>query len=223
MRDSKKKIIILFVIIMTLLITLIPAGQVKAALQSNPNTHEKKVDIPEDWIKNIRMMEKAGQAMGLDETLKEDLTPTTSNGIDVHMIKSTEYGAIAILSASGYGNPKNWNDSSALKTTTGNKTGVYFTEDFEDVAGGQENVVFVEANSRYYDSYRPEISFSKAGDALGTASTPNPGCAYWHGGEVSFLNYGVYFVRKNFSYLSYNNNGWVNRYSRGVAVCGEGF
>lgn len=38
--------------------------------------------------------------MGLDETFNADLTSKESNNIDVHMMRSTEYGAIAILSAS---------------------------------------------------------------------------------------------------------------------------
>ena len=57
-------------------------------------------------------------------------------------MRSTEYGAIAILSASGYGNPQTLQNS-AVKTTTGNKTGVYFTgNNWEWVAGGVNGSIF---------------------------------------------------------------------------------
>ena len=48
----------------------------------------------------------------------------TSNNpnLDIHMEKNTEYGAMAILSASAYGNQNVIGDG---ETTTGNKSGVY--------------------------------------------------------------------------------------------------
>ena len=103
------------------------------------------------------------------------------------MMRSTEYGAIAILSASGYGNPKTLQNSS-IKTTTGNKTGVYFiVGDFEElVAGGLENYIFKGINTRYYDTYTGSQSSARKGDALGTASTTNPGCSKWHSNNVMY-------------------------------------
>ena len=71
---------------------------------------------------NVRKMEELGGTMGLSETLNDNLTSSsTSNNIDVHMEKNTEYGALAILSASSYGNPNKVEDGN---TTTGNVTGV---------------------------------------------------------------------------------------------------
>ena len=47
------------------------------------------------------------------------------------MMLPTEYGAVAILSASGYGNSGKLRDETNVqkRTTTGNSTGVYFTGD----------------------------------------------------------------------------------------------
>ena len=102
---EKTKVKLLALAIMLVTMTLMPVGQVKAALQANPNTQYKKKDSATNWISNFRKMETAGGAMGLKETLNTDLTSSSgSNGIDVHMMRTTEYGAIAILSASGYGN-----------------------------------------------------------------------------------------------------------------------
>ena len=130
---------------------VLPTGQVKAALQSNPNTQYKTVYNPTTWMTQIRQIETSGNAMGLSETLDTTslIATSESNGIDVHMMKSTEYGAIAILSASGYGNPQTL-QSSSVKTTTGNKTGIYFSgSNWEWVAGGLSRSIFSGVNARY--------------------------------------------------------------------------
>ena len=120
MREKTKLKLILLVVVLAAMV-LLPVGNVKASLQANLNTQYTKSDVLKSWMVNIRYMEKSGEAMGLSETFNPDYTSTSSNGIDVHMMKSTEYGAIAILSASGYENPKKLQES-AIKTTTGNKT-----------------------------------------------------------------------------------------------------
>ena len=218
---------------------LMPFGNVKAALQANPNTHYKKRDTPMSWMPQIRNMEKNGEAMGLNETLNSDLTASSaSNGIDVHMMRSTEYGAIAILSASGYGNSTTLQNSS-IKTTTGNKTGVYFNgTDWEYVAGGYTWNIFPGVNSKYYDAYNTtNNSSAKVGDALGSNSTTNPGCARWHSATRSYWvessnGSGRYFGRGlgglfSFSYENNNDSNRTNypgpsEYGRGVAVVGAG-
>lgn len=214
-------------IVVILFVMIILVGESKASLQANPNTHYKGSDVLNNWFYRIRNMEKAGEAMGLNETLNEDLTPSSdSNKIDVHLMRSTEYGAIAILSASGYGNPQTLQEST-IKTTTGNKTGIYLGENFEWVAAGNDGESAVDG--RYYDIYTLDNKSARVGDALGNDTTPNPGCAGWHGGSSSWGTL-VSFVRGNgvFSYYhgySYNSNyGWYisPTFARGVAVCGEG-
>ena len=227
MREKTKLKLILLVVVLAVMV-LLPVGNVNASLQANPNTHNKKVDGPTNWMSNIRSMEKSGEAMGLSETLNSDLTASSdSNGIDVHMMKSTEYGAIAILSASGYGNPQKLQNSTE-KTTTGNKTGVYFSgANWEWVAGGLQGSIFGGVNSKYYDSYTGAQESAKVGDALGTSGTTNPGCAGWHSASnTNWVNgSNPYFVRDNvglFSFNGYGSRSYGSSLARGVAVCGAG-
>ena len=205
---------------------VLPTGQVKAALQSNPNTQYKTQYNPTTWMTQIRQIETSGNAMGLSETLNSDLTSSSeSNGIDVHMMKSTEYGAIAILSASGYGNPQTL-QSSSVKTTTGNKTGIYFSgSNWEWVAGGLSGSIFSGVNSRYFDTYSGSQASARIGDALGSASTTNPGCAGWHSASYSNWVYSSYpyFVRGDGGLFSFNYFNASSSYcARGVAVVGAG-
>ena len=214
---------IIAIILMILILLIINTGKVNAALQANPNTQYKKEDTPANWMTNFRKMENAGGAMGLSETLNADLTSAESNNIDVHMMKSTEYGAIAILSASGYGNPSN---ATAITTTTGNNTGIMLnTGNWEWVAGGLSGSIFSGVNSRYVNKYTAAKTSAKIGDALGEASVTNPGCAGWH--KASYSNWVTssypYFNRGSGGIFSFNNNNAGNKYySRGVAVCGAG-
>lgn len=208
---------------------VLPTGHVKAVLQSNPNTQYKTQYDPTTWMTQIRQIEKSGNAMGLSETLNSDLTSSSeSNGIDVHMMKSTEYGAIAILSASGYGNPQTL-QSSSVKTTTGNKTGIYFSgSNWEWVAGGLSGSIFSGVNSRYFDTYSGSQASARIGDALGSASTTNPGCAGWHSASNGDWVNGSYpyFGRGGgglFSFDDVDCYGASGRYyARGVAVVGAG-
>lgn len=221
MKKTRKKY--LMILFLALSITILPMGGVKAALQANPNTHVKKTDTPTNWMSNIRKMEETNGAMGLSEGLNSDLTSKESNNIDVHMMRTTEYGAIAILSASGYGNTKTLQNSS-IKTTTGNKTGVYFTgNNWEYNAGGLQGYIFGGVNTKYYDEYTKSASSAKVGDAFE--------CVKWHSATNSNWlndeNY-PYFVRNNSGLFSFNNNfgtyggsHWKH-IARGVAVCGTG-
>lgn len=205
---------------------VLPTGHVKAALQSNPNTQYKTHYNSTTWMTQIRQIETSGNAMGLSETLNSDLTSSSeSNGIDVHMMKSTEYGAIAILSASGYGNPQTL-QSSSVKTTTGNKTGIYFSgSNWEWVAGGVSGSIFSGVNSRYFDTYSGSQASARIGDALGSASTTNPGCAGWHSASCSLWgnSSNPYFLRGDgglFGFCNYDASG--SYFARGVAVVGAG-
>lgn len=215
MKKTRKKY--LMILFLTLSMALLPMRGVKAALQANPNTYVKKTDAPTNWMSNIRKMEEVNGAMGLSESLNSDLTSKESNNIDVHMMRTTEYGAIAILSASGYGNPKTLQNSS-IKTTTGNKTGVYFTgNNWEWNAGGLQGSIFGRVNTKYYDAYTGSSSSAKVGDAFG--------CSGWHSASTSgwVNNSNPYFARDNGGLFSvdYDNNG-IKYVGRGVAVCGTG-
>lgn len=216
----KKLKLFITILIITFILLLINSINVQAALQANPNTHYKKEDQVTNWMTNFRKMEQTNGTMGLKETLNSDLTASSeSNNIDVHMMRTTEYGAIAILSASGYGNSKTLQNST-IKTTTGNKTGVYFSgENWEYNAGGQD-YIFSGVNKKYYDLYTRFADSAKVGDALGERT--NNGCQGWHEArENAWSTYNIPFMRGYggmFSFSWYNTNS----FARGVAVCGEG-
>ncbi len=225
MKSLNKKILT-FIFVVAFAI-LMPFGNVKAALQANPTTHYNSANQKKatDWMTQIRSMEKGGEAMGLNETLNSDLTASSaSNGIDVHMMRSTEYGAIAILAASGYGSSSKLNNP--MQTTTGNKTGVYFSgKNYEFVAGGLKDSIFSGVNAKYYDAYTSSNSSAKIGDALGDKTTTNPGCAYWHGAPyASWVGSShPYFCRGNgglFNFVSVDASD--TNWGRGVAVVGAG-
>lgn len=225
-----KKILkgILITILIMSAVILFNTKEVNAGLQSNPNTNNaKKTDILMNWMKNIRAIETTGGAMGFNETIDSTTLKATSdsNGIDIHMMKTTEYGAIAILSASGYGNSSN---DRALTTTTGNKTGVIINQsNWEWNAGGLEGYIFSGVSSKYYNTYTGSNTSARVGDALGSNSTSNPGCAGWHsadGSDWCGSRYGPYFGRGCggiFSFVDPRAN--YGYYGRGVAVVGQGF
>lgn len=184
----KKILLKIFIIILGIgiIAVTLSSSQVQAAIQSNPNTHYIKQYRSIYWISYFRNMEKVGEALGLSETIDGTtlLSTSESNNLDSHMIKSTEFGAIAILSASGYGNP-NILKNSTMQTTTGNETGVYITystysTNEENVAAGTLGRIFGGVDGRYYDEYTTTQDSAKVGDALGTATTVNPGCRGWH-------------------------------------------
>ena len=220
----KKTKLILTTLIIMLAIILLNTSEVHASLQANSNTHynSNNTKKPEVWMSEFRKMETSEGGMGLSETLNEDLTASSkSNNIDVHMMRSTEYGAIAVLSASGYGNNQTLQNSTT-KTTTGNKTGVYFSGgNWEFVAGGIEGYIFSEVNKKYYDTYKSgDRSSARVGDAL--SERTNNGCQGWHSAsEYSWVDSShPYFRRGNGGLFSFDN-AIAAIYSRGVAVCGN--
>ena len=220
----KKTKLILTTLIIMLAIILLNTSEVNASLQANSNTHYQKDDHATNWMTNFRKMEEQGEGMGLSETLNEDLTASSkSNNIDVHMMRSTEYGAIAILSASGYGNKQKLQNST-IKTTTGNKTGIYFSgNDWEWVAGGAEGCIFSGVNKKYYDTYKSsDRSFARVGDALGERT--NNGCQEWHSATYDNWVEGAnpFFERGNGGLFSFaHDDARYSYHARGVAVCGQ--
>ncbi len=127
-----------------------------------------------NWIKNMRQMQASGGALGLTDTINANLTSSNKN-FDVHMQKNTEYGAVALLSASAYGNSNTITDG---QTTTGNASGVVVKLNEEWVAAGRSDTSVANmknAVGRYWDNYGTgNGSNSKNGDAMAETNG-------WHG------------------------------------------
>lgn len=227
-----KKIKILLSCVVLIIIILL-GNESKAVFQSNENT-PAEFNF-EKWFTEIRDMEKLGGGMGLNETINEDLTSTVSNNIDIHMQKNTEYGAIAILSASPYGNPNIVQDK---ESTTGNKSGVYVNKiNSENTAASTpifQVTKFHSAAQRYKNVYEFSNFIPKSGDA--TIETKN-----WHNsGYIFGTHSGVSMVRGGYNHwtwayegifrvvMNYDSADALSSYysdpytSRAAIVCGQG-
>ena len=152
------------------------------------------------------------------------------------MEKNTEYGAIAILSASSYGNP---NVIGKGGTSTGNKTGIVFTH--SDSWSGLEVVAaYAEGDTnkktisqKYYNSYKYNSSTSSANPKIGDATIET---ANWHGSKYDSAliklagSYGSIARRGgdyNISSVFQINwiqagAGYVTSSARAIMICGEG-
>lgn len=162
-------------ILITILSIATFSGNVNAAvLQSTPATHSNpSKDTWENWMKNIRNMENG--AMGLSEEIDQTTLEGNNNGVDVHMTLNTEYGGMAILSLSNYGNVEANNSKTAKpESSTGNATGVYIQYNAtpsNGYAGGEmtsgilKESVNTTYGKDYYNAYGDNTSNDYIGDA----------------------------------------------------------
>ncbi len=211
--------LILIISVFTLVLTFGTTFS-KAALQANGNTPATK-DLG-TWMSSIRDMEATGGTLGLSETKNSDLTSTNSNNLDCHMEKNSEYGAMAILSASSYGKQTPVGNG---ETTTGNKSGVVINLNKEWVAAG--TVSSCAANPRYKDVYTTAQT-RKNGDALlETSGWHSSGASAWFNNDYYFGMLRAY-AGSLFSFYgsgkysnagdAYYSSSWV---SRACVVVGE--
>lgn len=221
------------IIVLSVIMMYIPTRS-KAGLQANGES--VKQDSINNWLLNVRQMESSGGTLGLTDSINQtNLTSSaeTSNNLDIHMEKNTEYGAMAILSASSYGKPDKINDG---ETTTGNKSGIYININKEWVAAGSLTALsrYVNANSRY-KNYYTDSYVAKYGDAIVETNG-------WHGSGASTWLSGLYTNERSGllraysgSIFSYYGRGYEGQYSpqydahyvkpwatRAVVVIGEG-
>ena len=218
----------------------------RATLQSNGGT--VKTNNVGTWIKAIRQMETDGGTLGLSDTVNgTNLTSSASesNNLDIHMEKNTEYGAMAILSASAYGNANKIENG---QTTTGNKSGIVININKEWVAAGtiSDDITFYNASSKY----KNDMTAGRVGEACSeTSGWHGSGASTWivsQGGQYVYLwpadKYAGLIRAYSGSIFSYYGNGynnsnvdwessarWYDAYykktyaSRAVVVVGKGF
>ena len=198
-----------------------------------PNATSLKNINVYNMFSNIRKMEIFGNIHGLKQetnatTLSNDgLISNDSNNLDTHMIKNIEWGAVAYLSHSMYGNPGNVGDS-----TTGNEYGVYNLNNGSNeyvmanmvdsngvfqVSNASTWTTSVHPNEKYYDSYsysvdsngQTSLQRGKLGDGtkeVTTDFTSNTG--RWYTGN---------------NYLMSGTNSWALRTSiYGLSDSGTG-
>lgn len=220
----------------------------KAALQANGNGNSTATI--NEWLINIRKMEATGGTLGLEAGINGNLTDSgTSNNLDIHMQKNTEYGAMAILSASAYGNQakitgvEDETNGVKYKTTTGNKSGIYITLNKEWVSAGNNdnngsnylgnNVEnFRNALEKYKNIYTKDYSVkAKIGDAVAeTVGWHGSNNSKWFQGNStsgllraysdSIFSYYGYSYYDRVIYDAHYSKGWS---SRAVIVVGKDF
>ena len=101
-----KRVINKFILILVIacIISLFPVN-VYAGLQANKGGTSLKNTTADAFFKAIRAMESEYGTLAKKSNISStDYTDSSKNGIDCHMMKNTEYGTVAILAASGYGN-----------------------------------------------------------------------------------------------------------------------
>ena len=233
-----KKLIITLLMMTSILILLMPNSN--AVLNSNGSTaHATR---PAYWITPIRQLETLGGGMGLTETLNDDLSSSSgSNNIDVHMEKNTEYGALAILTVSSYGNP---NTVTAHGTSTGNETGVVYgslaqygyasanvygeavaSASYYSYQLNQYNVTFETVNKKYVNNYVMNNANEQYPYKIGDAMQETKG---WQNSREYQVSSGssYNFFRSNGSIFSYYAFYWDHQQifgtARAAVVCGEG-
>ena len=214
----------LTILLISLASMIIMPNVSNAALQSNGGTPAtKNVD---QWMLQIRQMQSAGGTLGLTDTINATGLTSENTNLDIHMEKNTEFGAMAILSASSYGKPDKVNTG---ETTTGNKTGVVINLNKEWVAAGtiSSSTTYRQAVGRYKNAYTTSY-VAKVGDAINETNG-------WHGSSAStWLNSDNYsgllrsYSGSLFSYSGYGSNNvndslyaksWA---SRACVVVGSG-
>ena len=174
---NKKERILIGIIIFATIGILGQMNSVEAALQASGA--EGIIANVSDWIYYTRKMQEAGGGLGLTDKISDtDLTSSNKN-FDIHMQKNTEYGAVAILSASAYGNKNKIADG---ETTTGNVSGVQIKLNGEWTASAPNNTkvwAMQVGKPRYWNNYGTgNGSNSKVGDAIAETNG-------WHGSTGS--------------------------------------
>jgi len=157
----KKKVILTIVLVM--LMPIIFTTKVNANLQSRPGAAPLYSRTVSDFFIMARNMEQPNESFGLSATIDQANGNETSpsNGIDVHMMKNTEYGTAVMLGASSYGDIPVVAQQINTNSITGNKTGMYmnasdkytYTASYLN-AGTTANVSkMIIASQRYWNKY----------------------------------------------------------------------
>lgn len=170
--------------ILTIMVTgvalsaLIMPNKSNAALQSNGGT--PAVKLQGDWVLQIRQMQEMGGTLGRTDTIDTTNLTSGATDLDIHMEKNTEYGAMAILSASAYGNPNKINNG---ETTTGNSSGIVINLNGERTSAVCPTINdknFKNAKNRYKNIYEEKYE-AKMGDAILETQK-------WHGSTNTITN-----------------------------------
>ncbi len=177
----------------------------------------------------IRAMETPTGTLGVSSNINtSNYVDSSSNGIDCHLEKNTEYGTITLLAASEYGNATSTDSASTGLGATGvfqmnNGKEELVANTWSSEEGGtpetnKANGALTSADSRYVNEYYGTTKYSITGDGL--IETDG-----W-GGNTNFLKSGTPVFQRGFGgffgycYIAGGTNS--SRSARAVVVCGSG-
>lgn len=157
---------------------------VNAGLQSKPGNVSTSISL-DNLFDGCRKMEVDGGVLGLSESLNDDYTGKSGNGIDAHMALNTEWGTIAMLTDSAYGIGKDIAGTNNTKTSTDNATGIYnlangtgeWVATIIEARGNAANQNLKKANERYVNKYASQKSIP--GDAIDCKNWLSATQDYW--------------------------------------------
>lgn len=222
MNIKSKKLLVVFAVV--LIATVIAPIRSNAGLQANKGGTSLVNMSASGFFKGSRFMETQYGTLGKNAVFDDKYVDTTGNGIDSHMILNTEWGTVAMLTASSFGAGKEITGNSD-STSTGNESGIYnlangMSEYTATVDNSEKNGngLLQNADSRYFNLYSSWYTTYK-GDATE--------CVKWLGATIAYKNnietYPSFYrgINALFGYDINDAYGFSNITSRAVAVCGE--
>jgi len=206
MKHKIKKIIIM----MAIAFFSIVSESVYAEVESRPGeTHLKDITVNEMFLRS-RNLEKEGEALGLTAVMDSYGWEGTPNNIDAHMMKNTEWGAVAYLTQSIYGlgvDSKNMGSDESKTgggtdymerinySTTNTPYGVYDMYVRRSIYRGHYMYVaahYITSNSDYISTlfsakrrYKDVYETADASDILGGATHETKG---WYNGRTNTIS-----------------------------------
>lgn len=240
-----KKTIAIFLVAILLIFNLSINSHANVQSVSNGNGRGLIDTSSSKFFSLIRQMESSTGPMGLNAEINSSTGEETSqsNGIDVHMIKNTEWGAVTLLMDSDFGAKAAGAGTSLAAdvcSTTGNATGVYeMYSGWEYVAGVYDQMTSQSYRANLYnaindgDNLKPSKyvnAYSNPTNAASDYSGQKPGdatgeTARWKSASVADFvtsDYPVFGRGSSGAFGFYRSYGYgtSNGGSRAAVVCG---
>ena len=227
-----KKLILSIIIVLAIILINGNVHAVGGQASGTSSLYSKTVSY---FFELIRAMESPTGTLGVDSNINTTTyVDSSSNGIDCHLEKNTEYGTITLLAASEYGNAKSTDSASTAIGATGvfqmnNGNREYVANTWSSAENGTAttnsyNGALTSADARYVNKYYgTKDDFTSRGYVIkGDGLIQTDG---W-GGNTNFVtsSYPVFYRGYIGLFGSYYFNGYSNSYygARAVVVCGSG-
>ena len=227
-----KKLILSIIIVLAIILINGNVHAVGGQASGTSSLYSKTVSY---FFELIRAMESPTGTLGVDSNINTTTyVDSSSNGIDCHLEKNTEYGTITLLAASEYGNATSTDSASTAIGATGvfqmnNGNREYVANTWSSAENGTPetnsyNGALTSADARYVNKYYgTKDNFTSRGYVIkGDGLIQTDG---W-GGDPFFVTSGYpVFYRGDDGLFGYDYNyghSISNNGARAVVVCGSG-